>query len=207
MSFLPCASCACHIKVSDARCPFCGAVNTRRPPRRAPAARSSRAQWLAFGSVALVGCVGTVAESSGGDGGGAVAQHDAGNTPAHDSGNQQVPPPDAGTAPETGVSYEASLPEASVSCPTRSGYFDCSANVCDRSIQACYDGECLWYGALPEYTGTIPDAASCGSCPTCACLKGTLYPNCNCAEDGEGTIAISCAGCYGSPPARLERLV
>jgi hypothetical protein len=213
MSFQPCSSCACHIKVSDARCPFCGAVNTRRPPRRAPARRTSRAQWLAFGSVALVGCVGTVAESSG-DGGGAVAQHDAGNTPAHDAGNQQAQPPEAGI--ETGTVWETGSPQdagivvaddSGVACSTRSGYYDCGANLCDRSIQACYQGQCVWYGALWEYVSQQPDAASCGSCPTCACLHGALYGNCTCNEDNEGTVSISCGGCYGSPPARLERLV
>ena len=34
----------------------------------------------------------------------------------------------------------------------------------------------------------------------------TLYTNCHCTEDDSGTIAISCGGCYGSPPARLERI-
>lgn len=210
MSFQPCSSCACHIKVSDARCPFCGAVAARRSPPRDPArtGRVSRAQWLAFGGVALVGCVGTVAESSG-DGGGAVAQHDAGATPVHDAGNQQAQPPEAGLAQETGAVQDAGLvvaDDAGVSCSTRSGYYECSGNVCDRSIQACYQGQCVWYGALSQYLSQQPDAASCGSCPTCACLQTTLYPNCHCTEDGEGTVTISCAGCYGSPPARLERL-
>jgi hypothetical protein len=214
MSFQPCSSCACHIKVSDARCPFCGAVNTRRPPRRGPAGRMSRAQWLAFGSVALVGCVGTVAESSG-DGGGAVAQHDAGNTPAHDAGNQVQPPPDSGIAYETGTVQEAGPPvdsgivvadDSGVSCPTRSGYFNCQGNVCDRSIQACQNGYCEWYGALAT-SWQFPDAASCGPCPTCECLQGSLSTSCHCSEDNQGTITISCGGCYGSPPARLERLV
>jgi hypothetical protein len=95
--------------------------------------------------------------------------------------------------------------DSAVACASRSGYFQCVGNVCDRSIQACYQGQCLWYGELPLYG--MSDAASCGSCPTCECLSASLYPGCHCTDDGAGDITVSCQGCYGSPPARLERLL
>jgi hypothetical protein len=217
MNFRPCSSCACHVKSTDARCPFCGAVNAPRAVHSARASHVSRAQWLAFGSIAFVGCVGSVADTPH-DGDGAGAGHDAGaSRVARDSGSPQAvgpeaaapeaaPPEDAGVAQDAVSPDDAGsvLGDSSVACQSRTGYFDCAANVCDRSIQACYQGQCLWYGALP--VNPIPDAATCGPCPTCECLKGSIYPDCHCQEDGEGTISISCAGCYGSPPVRLERL-
>ncbi|HEY8039333.1 MAG TPA: hypothetical protein VIF15_06040 [Polyangiaceae bacterium] len=179
----------------------------------------SRGQWLALGStMALAGCSGAVAATPGDGGGGTghdpatgaleggsgVIGHEAGADPG-DAGE----PEDAGNTADsellvdTGSSVVAdAADDGGFACPTRSGYFQCGGNVCDRSIQACYSGGCQWYGNLYE----MPDAASCGACPTCQCLKGALYPNCSCQEDDAGTLTISCGGCYGSPPARLERI-
>jgi hypothetical protein len=183
--------------------------------------RTSRAQWLAFGSVALAGCVGSVREMPL-DGGGGGAQEDGSSLAMQDSGshdgaalgtNDAAVGTDASLSPETGTAQEAGssvdsgtvvTDDAGVACRSRSGYFTCSANVCDRSIQTCYQGSCLWYGDTEAYA--IGDAGSCGPCPTCACLQQHLSINCHCSEDSQGTISISCAGCYGSPPARLERL-
>jgi hypothetical protein len=179
---------------------------------------TSRAQWLAFGSIALVGCVGSVAETPTDDAGGGV-QHDAANATTHDSGSLQATGPEAGGISEAGLAQETgggteagSLAEAGpvpddagVACQTRTGYFDCAGNLCDRSIQACYQNQCVWYGLLSSYE--VPDAATCGPCPTCACLQGSLEGSCHCNNDPDGGLIISCGGCYGSPPARLERLV
>jgi hypothetical protein len=53
----PCPSCARHVRVSEADCPFCGAALSdefRAAPRpRGPAARLSRAALFAFGSGTL----------------------------------------------------------------------------------------------------------------------------------------------------------
>src|SRR5579871_6799125 len=56
-----CRACACFIKRTEVRCPFCGAthVAVARPPLRGP--RMSRATWLAVGSaLAVAGCGGSV---------------------------------------------------------------------------------------------------------------------------------------------------
>jgi len=215
--FQPCPSCACHVRRTDPLCPFCGAPNVPRGQRAPRVPRMSRGQWLALGTtVALVGCTGTIASVPEGDGGHeSTASHDAGGT-APDSG-AAVRPEEAGTVAETGTlaetgavvdaSPESSAPlDSGVACGERSGFFSCGGNICDRAIQACYSNSCEWYGNLSAIATGGADAASCGSCPTCECLQPTLYTNCHCTEDDSGTIAISCGGCYGSPPARLERI-
>jgi len=179
----------------------------------------SRAQWLAFGStLAFVGCTGNVESlpSSVGEGDGTK---DSGNA-TYEAGSESSHP-EAGVTAEAGVGHddagvtveaaaEAATEAATeagpvVGCASRTGYYECGSNICDRSIQACFQGACEWYGALPE-TLSVDAAAACGPCPSCECLQPTLYPSCQCTEDAEGTLVISCAGCYGAPPARLERL-
>jgi len=105
-----------------------------------------------------------------------------------------APTPDGGASNDTSI----------VGCATRTGYFSCDGNVCDRSIQACWQGSCEWYGELS--IDGIDTGASCGPCPTCSCLQTTLGSSCQCTEDAEGDVTISCGGCYGAPPTRLERL-
>jgi hypothetical protein len=172
----------------------------------------SRGQWLALGSIALAGCSGSIAETPVADGGGST-QHDAASK-VHDSGVALVPEEsgavdEASTGSEAGDEQDAAVAlldagGSAYACPSRSGYFQCQGNVCDRSIQACYQGQCVWYGELASYG--IADAAACDPCPTCACLGAGVYPGCHCVDDGEGDITISCQGCYGSPPARHERI-
>ena len=200
--FQPCPSCACHVRRTDTECPFCGTPNAPGGPRAPRGPRMSRGQWLALTTAALVGCTGAIASTPEGDGGHATAAGDAGGT-APDSGAALRPEEggavaEAGTWAETGTVEDAS-PEtrapadSGVACGERSGFFSCEGNICDRAIQACYEGSCEWYGNLSTLpTGGIADAASCGSCPTCACLQLTLSTNCHCTEDDEGTIAISC---------------
>jgi hypothetical protein len=71
-----------------------------------------------------------------------------------------------------------------VPCSSRSGYFACGSNVCNRAIQACLPGSlCVAYSYL---------APSCGACPTCACLRDkTLLSIESCQEDTAGSVAIS----------------
>jgi hypothetical protein len=91
-------------------------------------------------------------------------------------------------------------------CSSRSGTFACAGQTCDRSTQLCMENGsgCVAYdGVIPEQQ---PEAGSCGACPSCACLQPTLWGSCHCTEDDAGSIAISCGGCYGAPPARLERI-
>jgi hypothetical protein len=59
LRFIPCASCARHVKESDAVCPFCGekTVWVAAPPPRVPGARMSR-------SALFAGAVGAALASS-----------------------------------------------------------------------------------------------------------------------------------------------
>lgn len=184
MNLAPCPACSRHVKSSDPVCPFCGAPSA--PSRPAPpraTQRVSRARWLAFGPAVavLVGCGGTVSTSPSPE---QRAASDAGGTTQGVAGD--TPPPGA-------------------VCSFRGGFFDCGGILCDRSIEACYrnasggTGSCVWYGALDP---------SCGSCPTCACLGSDTASGETCSQDFEGsmTVVTSQHGCYGAPPARLERI-
>jgi hypothetical protein len=125
VDFQPCSVCACHVRMGDARCPFCGAAVAPRAVARVRTRRTSRAQWLALGAIALAGCGGRV---------------------------------------------EASPPDG------------------------------------------VDPAATSSPCP----LMEVPIVGCECQEDSTGAMAISCValapppvsqgGCYGSPPARRERL-
>lgn len=59
--------------------------------------------------------------------------------------------------------------------------------------------------------GWTPGDAACGAYPTCAC-SNWIGPNfgdgvCGCTDDDAGAVTVvACHSCYGSPPARLERL-
>jgi hypothetical protein len=77
-------------------------------------------------------------------------------------------------------------------CGSRSGYFLCEGNACSRSIQACDQGACEWYGNF---------APQCGDCPTCACLRDTSTLNIStCEDDGAGGITFDLyAGNEGDP--------
>ncbi|HEY8039332.1 MAG TPA: hypothetical protein VIF15_06035 [Polyangiaceae bacterium] len=83
---------------------------------------------------------------------------------------------------------------AVVACSSRVGYFACGDRLCDRTTEVCYQGSCERYDATSN--------GACGPCPTCSCDG---YRSCRCTEDEAGGITVSCGGCYGAPPARLER--
>jgi hypothetical protein len=97
------------------------------------------------------------------------------------------------------------------------------STACDRSTQYCLD-KCMgggqWVGgcvALPDKNdGGIGDAGGDGSiCDQLVVAQcgsiANVDDNCRCTEDDAGGFRIdlnlvSCAACYGSPPARPERL-
>jgi hypothetical protein len=136
---------------------------------------------------------------------------------------------DALSAEEAGATSEAA-PEASdatwglpdASCQ-RSGTFACGSNTCDRATQFCniyipsaspWSPQCDSLANLPSVPDPgVPDSGTCATCPTCACIPPTSCstPNtstgCSCFEDNFGGLTVTCSecGCYGSPPARLER--
>lgn len=218
-SFLPCSSCARHIKKTDRQCPFCHAPGSCKSWAPHPARRMSRARWLALGStVALVGCNGVVQSSGGSSDAQAATQEgstgdegvaDEASTSGEAGSDDSSAMADTST-PGVDGSSEAStdggvVHDAGMTC-ARSGTFACSTQTCDRASQLCdlMGGGCLAYDAMVPQQ--YPEAGSCGDCPSCACLQPTLYGDCQCLEDDAGSIAISCGGCYGAPPARLERI-
>lgn len=150
----------------------------------------SRAQWLAFGStLALTGC--SASGSSSASNSYATVATSTWVSPA----SCPSPAPGLFFCSDAGVVYDGATNSASY------GY----VVACDRVTELCSltnNPQCLQKA----------DAASpvCLTCPTCACLLVNGFAGCRCeAVDDAGGIALDCTGvggCYGSPPARLERI-
>ena len=192
--YLVCSGCDRYVKREDCVCPFCGIViaTIGRDETRPPAAwaRMSRAQWLAYAStLTMVGCFGgRMVGAAGDDGGSAGAVASA-------------------TILLCGPDQEAGL-------------------SCDPKTQYCFDDT---YDYMGEYSCVPKDAgplAATGGGDHCPCQAddsglGCLFSrdlkfdgsgpalcsgNFHCDEDDRGAVTVSCHSCYGSPPARLERL-
>ncbi len=183
-SFIVCSSCSRHVKARETACPFCRAVQPPRVRARRPTiARMSRGTWLALGStISLIACSGAIDPQSvrDPDGGGSERSRDGGDS-ARDGG--------AGT-------IDGAVP---------AGSFACGSSACNRATEYC---------ALSSSSGSPegcdeddgePFPSQCTSDPTCDCVSAHILGSCHCIEldDGAG-IGIECAGCYGSPPARLD---
>lgn len=83
----PCPSCDRHVRVADARCPFCGAVVPAAVAPRSDAARPlSRAAVLFVGAAAAAACGGSTAPEPGPGGGDAQADAPA-DAPAATDGS------------------------------------------------------------------------------------------------------------------------
>ena len=209
-SLSPCRACQCFVKSEDSACPFCGAeMNVRALKRTAP--RMSRAAWLAVGSsiAALSGVAALAACSSTG----ATAPTAPGTVGASDSGG------DAQSDAPAEV-------EATFGCgPQVSNFGSPQPQYCKLASELCMaTWEPLPPCAITENTFSCvsfdasPYTSSCGvHTPTCNCIAPNLpdggeYEGWSCADlDGGGVEiddGIRCQqGCYGSPPARLERLI
>jgi hypothetical protein len=211
-----CSSCACHIKRTELRCPFCAAPHASSARVARFASRMSRAQWLAFGStLTLVSCSGAVQPlpSSGTDSGSPSQQTaDASTSPGWDARNPTSATEDSGRDTDAVAAADAGSPtddaatEASACAVT--GAFTCNGTTCDRASQYCQ-----MYNGGNEVGCQADDAGfnfppQCYGCPTCACIGQQLTGTCHCVDiDDGGGIGIECIGCYGAPPARLERLL
>jgi hypothetical protein len=85
--------------------------------------------------------------------------------------------------------------------------------ICDAATQFCMKGPnghgCTGFDTQYD---SQPFPPQCLPCPTCECIfryttwESNTHP-CSCEDLGSGAIALSCGGCYGSPPARLERFL
>ena len=215
-AYEPCRSCQRHVKREDAACPFCGAArSTARTHVRREMTRISRAHWLAFGSTLVgIGCNGSMAAEPFADAGAApddaatarVAPDDATTAP-HDASAADDRKPDE-DAPADAARREAGYPSPDTSCPRR-GTFACGGSMnCDRATEVCFNSQCASIATV----GYLQiDSGACAACPTCACFPPGRRPDCtagvSCFEDNFGGLTVSCsqAGCYGSPPVRLDR--
>jgi hypothetical protein len=216
MQLDPCKACSRHIRRGDQRCPFCGAAcaPTATVSRMPRFGRLSRAQWLVCGSLGLVAC--TQQAESGGTSSGAPAEAgvdasgseagtgtDAATTTTNETGDTGATVDAAETA-DSGARVDAEA-DGAETC-SRSGSFACGSETCDRASALCWTtgggSSCSPISGL-----TSPDGGSCGPCPTCDCALASYGGACQCTDDGQGGLAISCQGCYGAPPVRLERLV
>jgi hypothetical protein len=211
-----CQSCACHIKRHETNCPFCGAGHRSASRKAVRPSRMSRGQWLAFGSTLAVvgGCSGAVdpVPPSGGNTGQVSgmqplpdASFDAPSTQPGDDASS-TPVPDGSVVADTSPTPDASQqPDVAPGC-NPSGSFACNPNLmCDSATQYCSMVSGGGGIACESQTISPPFPAECAGCPTCDCISAHLIANCHCTQMGEG-VGIECAGCYGSPPARLERM-
>ena len=172
-----------------------------------------------------MGGTGNSGDDAGGDADTAGDADDADDATLADA---VVPSEDAPTG-DNDVSIDEAAPEAGgspwgppdASCP-RSGVFACrsggpdAGDMCDRATQFCngfangYDPPFCDPLSQLQFVSTLMNSGTCSSCPTCACIP----PNddggrqCTCFEDNFGGLTVTChsqSGCYGSPPARLDR--
>jgi hypothetical protein len=224
-AYEPCGSCRRHVKRQDAACPFCGAARTPARPTAPRRIRNvSRAHWLAFGTTLVgMGCNGVLG-SSGGRGVSENAPPDASTSTApatsnggndaslaDGAGDEGVGEDDATTGEDAQGASDGSWGSPDPSCP-RSGTFACGSYQCDRASQFCSNvtTHTLSCEPLSDMTNVarVIDSGTCEACPTCACiLPVNNGSTCNCFQDNFGGLTVTCSqgGCYGSPPARLER--
>jgi hypothetical protein len=98
------------------------------------------------------------------------------------------------------------------------GYSASTSVPCDQATQFCFHensgSNCVNNDATsPSTMWRFSIPPQCAASRTCDCLAeaGWVETNpccggCFCSGDDAGTLTIACGGCYGSPPARLERL-
>jgi len=214
-----CSGCDRYVKREDRVCPFCGIVMATigRDETRPPAAwaRMSRAQWLAYAStLTMVGCFGgRMVGAARDDGGsaGAVARTIDGDA------RQGAEPAPKGLAQDAPATSTAILP-----C----GPDQDAGLSCDPTTQYCFDDTYDYmgdYSCVPKDAGPLAASGGGDHCPCQAddsgigCLfsrdltfdgsgQALCSGNFHCDEDDRGAVTVSCHSCYGSPPARLERL-
>jgi hypothetical protein len=113
-------------------------------------------------------------------------------------------------------------------CAIAPGTFPCGTSNCDPATQYCDREIRTNCGGPPTDVSTcvadFADGAAysnipeqCRACPTAACIRTFLNPtrpeptvNSATVADDDGGVLVTwstdCHGCYGCPPARLERL-
>jgi len=123
---VPCPSCARHVRVSEAACPFCASALPdalrASPAPRMPGSRLSRAATYALGVALSAGITATAA--CGGDGGGQAAMYGGPPTPPDttnggetNGGGGDTVVPDAGTDESDPVIHGTPVPAYGVPAP------------------------------------------------------------------------------------------
>lgn len=214
-SFNPCASCRCLVKSHDATCPFCGALVLPRTgvAHRVHAPRMSRAMWLAFGSsiATAAGLACATSPTVPTDTVGSASNVD----PREDSGDHDADAIDAFVIDGEGrTDGEVPLSWATCDAGTGCACTPCGSSTCDTATEYCEEAHYKCTGqpsctratfrCMPRTYGVVCNAAPAISCTQDACGRVVQVAT---AEDCCSTCNIGCAtsGCYGSPPARLER--
>jgi hypothetical protein len=101
--------------------------------------------------------------------------------------------------------------DAANPCDTRTFYCAAAAACCARATEYCHGPHAPMEAACVSYfDGGPPLPHACVASRTCACLADAGWGEgmCRCIDlDDAGAVGLSCFGCYGSPSARLERLL
>jgi hypothetical protein len=221
---MACTACACLVKADEASCPFCGAT-VLGSPRRLPQRRTSRGAWLAFGPVTFVGAVATGATCAvvtAACNGQTVADkfvvEPEASVPSTPVDTSMVTADASVPEPEAGEDAARALPCGDLTCAWPATYCseyqmaDCRY-MCGQDPGGCQPPQST-FGCHPA---SVPP--QCASAPTCACVADAGGPfdtvggaqSVSCSNGGlyvKNTVTLTgCGGCYGCPPARLERLV
>ena len=194
-----CDACQCLVKTDAAACPFCGAEMPVAARTRVVArSRMSRGAWLVVGSSAVA------------LGGGATF---ACSTSARTS--QEVTAQQAGDAGDAGEQPTADGAITHVffpGCRAGEGAFACGdAGFCRCSTEVCWLDDVKGTAVCGSFAGGVC-TNQFGVASRCACFNadyGVIPGPPSCDDDDGGQITItnfSWGGCYGAPPARLERL-
>ena len=216
-AFTSCASCRCLVKSDDSVCPFCGAVVVQRAAvaHRVQGPRMSRAMWLAFGS--SIATAAGLACSSSHTPPTATAGSAAEIDPTQGSGNVDARASDpavidAGSERANGDPFPTATCDAGTGCACT----PCGKITCDTATEYCEYRKYACAGAADCTFETEPSACvprtngvSCGASANATCTQdvcGRVVVE-QTIEDCCHACGMGCAtsGCYGSPPARLER--
>jgi hypothetical protein len=197
-----CSGCDRYVKREDSVCPFCGmsvaAIGGGQGRPRLVRARPSRAAWLAYAStLTMAGCVGgkTVASDS-------VAQPASKDLPSQDAKANNTGPFACGADQDADLSCDPNTQYCFDDTYDYTGGYHCVAKD-EGPLAAAHAG--VHCPCPPDDSGTIGCLFS-GIRITNSSGQDLCSGNFSCEEDESGAITVACHSCYGSPPARLERL-
>jgi hypothetical protein len=142
------------------------------------------------------------------DAGAPDADHDDGTDGTEHDG-AMVDASDAGTSPDADIDAPLDATDEHRFVCSWGACSGPSCNTCDQRTEYCsiISAPSAACSVFPT-TDAGSVNASCPLVATCLCVVEagmTWLPGCACTDDGGGVL-VYCNGCYGSPPARWERL-